>query len=264
MMQASADAYDQLVEWDKPEADSLSRVQARRRLERCQVYVELGKPEVAEPLLVDVVVAIEKLEGKESRPLATALATQATAVEKLGRVAEAERLWQESLRLSELVYGSRSVQQAQALHAVGRLLTRQDKLDLAKFSLEEAADIYAETVPPDGPEVVRLLLDLSACRSAAGEEHGAKRDLDHALELARAWNVPIGAPRLKGLLAEALKRKLDRLTLTGDASPEERRALKRELVEVLTDLQRRGALSKEEATWMENLTGTAKAGKEAS
>ncbi|MFH1418966.1 MAG: tetratricopeptide repeat protein [Planctomycetota bacterium] len=248
--------FETIRQWSDQRGIEPQQEDVRRMLQFGIAYIEAGRVQDAQRVLNIAVQTADRLHENDSSKTIAPRLTLSLAFEKSGDWANAERLAEEALRIAEKELSPKHAARGRAFAALGRVQMKADKLDLAKFSLEEAKQIFEEKRNQQNSFVahIKVLEDLAACHDAAGEKSEAISLLREAVDKSREIFAASEGKNLmlQATLAEALKLLIDNID-KDPAATEEATKLKGELKQILTHFRDIRALSVENKAWLNEL-----------
>lgn len=239
----------------KSEAPTETSIEQATRLGAC--YCEAGRLAEATAELRRAVDDAVRLFGKEDVKTIPPLLTLSQALERAGKLEEAEQTADQALRIAEAKLRRTSAGYAYTLSLMGQVQVARKELDLAKFSLEEAQRIFElpENRDSEAPALVGVMLNLGRCRMALGEKDEGLKLCREAVRKSLELADQSKGPNADALLARAVKQLLDGLKDDPAADKSEREALEKQLRILLDRLRTEHALSAENAEWLKELGG---------
>lgn len=235
-------------ERDSQNAGDPTAAQVRRMESYGQTLIDMGQASKAVEVLRRAVELSEKVHGKGDPATATALITYSEALCETGQLSEAEQVADSVVKISESRLPFRSAGSAHALLAAGRVYNRQKRLDLAKFTLEDAESIFVE-YQRDLLGKIECQLELARCYHNAGDKPRTEATLSAAVETARKLDEVNKTLYGDAFLAKALWCQLE----MGDLTSSRREAVRTELRKLLEQLRDANALNAAERGWLESL-----------
>ena len=244
--------YEKLVAWDDEErGQSDNGMLIDRASALGQRYLEVGRLDDAERMLLAVVDRIKKLHGDASIQMAVPLLGLATVYERRDELDRAAALCDEVLNLSEQNLPSNSRGTAIALMRVGRINAMQKRFEMARFSLEEAQRILKTRGEENSPLFIEVLHELGRCHGLLGEREKAVKRLKDALARCRQAAKDKRQVWPKFQTAKVLKALLD---AAGREGPEAA-AWRAELKTLLDEFKNKRSLNAEQQGWLKELGG---------
>jgi len=244
-----------VVEWDdanRGETDRLSMV--RRASKLGDLYYDLGRLDDAERLLLQVVDRFRKLRDDDNIFQATALLKLAKIYRKRGDLTKAESYCEEVLRISEAKLRRRkTVGIAYTMMEMGMIYTAQGVPEMAKFSLDEAHDLFGRYLEQDPQGNIEILRALASSHLKKDEPGKALELLRTALQRCRDWPPERMKPIRRAATTATLKALLDAADPKDPALEKDRRAWKAELKTLLEATRKDHALSGDEQAWLKEL-----------
>jgi len=137
--------------------------------------LETGEPARAEPLLRDAWAQAQRLDPPRAHR--SARNTYAIALERLGRLEEAERLLHEGVAADHAAFNGDEAQLAITRTQLGRVLRKRGDLSGAREQLEAAFSGYDNDEFPDGPRSAACFYELALVRHLQHEASAAARPL---------------------------------------------------------------------------------------
>jgi tetratricopeptide (TPR) repeat protein len=252
MLRPSMALYEELRQMDE-KLSAPTDPSVRRGEQLGSLYLLLGRPKDAVKLLKQVVADAEKVYGKGERLTATSLVTYCDALARIGELEEAERVGNDVLRICDTKMpdrnlAGRSVATAHTLLRVGRVYTQQKRYDVARFTLEDALDIFNKD-KRDVLGIVDCQLALVECYQASGQSEKAEKMQNECVDLARKFVTQAKSPHTDAALARALHSQIERGVVSGAA----KKAAEDELRAVLGRLRDAEALDADNEKWMSEL-----------
>lgn len=244
----------QVVDWDGArhgEKDSLIKIRRVSRLGG--ILIEVGRLNDAERILRQVVERLEKLRGKENVFLAAPLLILARVREKLGDLDEAEKLCDKVLQVSESKLRRKVPGIAYANMELGRISVLQGRLEMARFSLDEAREIFKQYAMQDPNGNIKILRELAHYHLKKGEPQEALILLREALQLCRDWSKRIITVHNRSATAKTLKTLLDATDANEPTLKNEREGWQTEFKTLLEAARASHALSAEEKAWLKQI-----------
>lgn len=213
----------------------------------------MDRDQEAVKLLKKVVADGEKVYGSGQRLTATALVGLCDALIKIGQLDEAEKVGDEALRICETklqdrTLQGRSVATGYTLIRLGRIYSKQKRFDVARFSLEDAADIFKKN-PQDPLGLIECQLELVDCNIAAGKREAAEKILQEAAGTAQQSFAKSPNPFTAYALVRALHKQLETGILAGKSKSE----VESELKKTLTRMRDEEALDGLTRKWLAEL-----------
>ncbi|RIK68188.1 MAG: hypothetical protein DCC66_10785 [Planctomycetota bacterium] len=248
LMEEALPVFALQYERDAKDTSALSSAQVRRMETYGQTLIDMGQAAKAVEVMRRAVELSEKVHGKGEPATATALITYSEALCEAGQLSEAERVADAVVKISESRLAFRSAGSAYALLAAGRVYNRQKRLDLAKFTLEDAESIFVES-QRDLLGKIECQLELAKCYHAIGDKPRTEATLSAAVETAREMDKVNKTLYGDAFLAKALWHQLE----LGDLTPSRREAVRTELRKLLERLRDANALNAAERGWLESL-----------
>jgi len=257
MYEDAVAALEQGKAWGprKTEAPTEASIERATRLGAC--YCEAGRLAEATAELRRAVDDAVRLFGKEDVKTVSPLLTLSQALERAGKLEEAEQTADQALRIAEAKLRRTSAGYAYTLSLMGQIQIARKELDLAKFSLEEAQRVFELPQNHDGevPALVGVLLNLGRCKIALGEKDEGLKLCREAVRKSLELADRSEGPGADALLARAVKQLWDSLKEDPAADKSECEALEKQLRSLLNTLRDAHALSAENAQWLKELGG---------
>ena len=255
MFADAAKAAETVRAWSAKLDQKPDEITMNRLLRLGTVYKELGRLDEAKSTLEEAVRISDTLKGDDTIKAVNPLLALSLVYEKLGQLQDAERSCEQALRLTEskLVRGSRG--QAYALMTMGRIQVKEKRVDLGKFSLEEARKIFEKDenrrIDPSG--FVSILQETGACRLADGDKTQAVELYRQSVSYCREVTDKVQNVSAKAMLANAIHQLLVALPTDSPADKKESDSLKADLKQLLEDLRKAHALNAENEQWLKEL-----------
>jgi tetratricopeptide (TPR) repeat protein len=190
-------------------ADSPTTARTRRYL--AAVYFELRQPEKAAELHAFTLQGAARRFGEESTEVAVASLDLASALEKAGDMAEAERHYRSTAALAERVAGPRARPTAHYLFHLGRFLVARERMEEARPVLTRAVEIW--DMVGDEAALTPALEELLTVHRATGEQAAATRTAEHLVR-----NVTRFRSGDREAVADAMSRREEILRWAGDVA----------------------------------------------
>jgi tetratricopeptide (TPR) repeat protein len=248
MLDEAAAALDVACKWDQETGSSFDDGVSTRVQHLGSLLVRLGRAKDAKGPLEKALQQATQRYGPGDRKLAGLLLPLAQSYEALGDWEAAEKTCNELLKISESKYGTESRGNAIALREMGRVYLARKKLDLARFSLEDAKRVTEKYQDLEPVEMIFVLFDYADLQAASGESSDAAKSARDALERSRKLAGKSKNPNIVGILAKAIKKVID-----ADSSAADRETLRSELRQLLTRLRAERALDAENRQWLQEL-----------
>jgi tetratricopeptide (TPR) repeat protein len=258
MLEESLAGFELLRKWDsavKPEP----KAALRRDVDLGSLYIGLGRPAEAKELLSQAVETARTLNGGEPREILAALSTLAVAYEKLSNLEEAEKAWEEVLRLTEKAVPGRTPSHAFALRNLGRIYSLLKRYDQAMFTFDDARKILDESPTADPADEVRFNWEYAECLAAQGKKADAIKHMDEAMVISKSLVEKSKLVHARALLAKTQVRYLQLLDDSAEGSRAS--ALRAEAIDILRQLQQAKALDAEDQTALRELSKKGEPGK---
>ncbi len=252
MVEAAVLVREKIREWDDSRPQRANEATIRRNIQLGRLYVDVGRPQDAKPLLARTVREATTIHGEGDRLLMNPLLSLALALDALGEFDEASHVCNQALNIAETKLAGNDLSIAFTLHSLGRIQMHQKSLDLAKFSMAEAKQRLEEGGRhADSAKFAELLRDLGACQVKIGEREEGLKLMREAVEFVRTIELEYPMQQ-KALLAETVKPLLDSLADGSAADASERDQLAAEFKKLLEELRDRAALNAESRRWLKD------------
>jgi tetratricopeptide (TPR) repeat protein len=260
LLEEAVKVCEEMRRWDE-ESSAVADDRSLIRAEQLgNLLVSVGRAAEGKAVLVKAAQAAERLHGKGGKKTGPALLSLAAAYEQLGELQSAEETCDQVVRISETQVGARSKANAYALRAMARIYLLQKRMDLAKFTFEDARKLVEAHQEDDPVEMIRFLQDYAQYQIAAGDRTGAVDTLRDALARSRKLQGQAKSLHMDALLARTLKRLVDALAAAGPTAAAEAEGFRREARALLEKLAAQQAMNGEEKKWLAELGGASAAG----
>jgi len=244
----------QLVQWDTARRDEKDNLRKIRRVSRLGgILIDVGRLDDAKRILSQVIARIKKLRGKGNVFLAAPLLNLARTQERLGNLEEAEKLCDKVLEISEAKLKRRVPGLAYANMEMGRINLLQGHLEMAKFSLDEAQEIFKQYAKQDPNGNIKILRELAHYHLKKGEPQKAIALLREALQRCRDWSKKHNTVHNRSATIETLKALLDATDANDSDLTQSRRAWQTEFKTLLEEARADHALNAEQKAWLKQL-----------
>ena len=252
MYEDAVAVYSRLYAWDQERSEEgASPAGIRLAMQFGSLCIDLGRLTEAKRVLTRAVRQSEAQYGEGHLEVSTPLLLLSLAQEKSGEFEAAEQTGEKALRICESKLRRGSFRRAQAMTAMGRVLTLQKKPDLARFFLEEATEVLESHAEENPAPLINAMLDLAALHQASGQDAEAVKLLREALRRWRAIVPQAKSAHVDALLARCIKLLSDALADQGPEAKKECAALRTELKALLKKLESGRALDAETKRWIE-------------
>jgi CHAT domain-containing protein/tetratricopeptide (TPR) repeat protein len=154
------------------------------------LYDRLGRYDLAEDLMRQVVDSIERLQGKDAPDYARSLANLAAIKERQGRLKEAEGLFRDSIRHMLAGNGFEEDDLSSSLHSLGFFYYYRGKTAEAEKLLAKAIEQRRRTLASDDPKLLHSLTSLGLVYIEQKRYDEAEQILREVLETRRKALIP--------------------------------------------------------------------------
>ncbi|MCP4370796.1 MAG: tetratricopeptide repeat protein [Deltaproteobacteria bacterium] len=134
---------------------------AHAQYELAWLYLEMGKYEKAEPLLIRSLEITEKVLGNEHTDVAASLDILASLYWQQGKYKKAEPLYTRSLGITEKVLGKEHLAVANSLSNLANLYTGQGKYEKAEPLFLRSLDIVEKSIGKENTSIATILNNLA-------------------------------------------------------------------------------------------------------
>jgi CHAT domain-containing protein len=154
-------------------AEAQPRETADATFALANLYLKAGEYEQASPLIERALEIRRTKFGDKDRDTAASFQQLAEFREELGGFAEAEKLYSDALAIRKLE-NSNSIETATTLHALGRLLSKMDKVREAEPLLREALTIREQKLSDQDVDTAYTLFELAKIAANNGNDSEAR------------------------------------------------------------------------------------------
>jgi CHAT domain-containing protein/Tfp pilus assembly protein PilF len=181
--QKIADAEAALARAKSQDPRSLETADAASAL--ADLYLKVGDYERASPWIATALKIRSEILGDHSLETSASYHQFAEFREELGAFEEAEKLYDDALNARQQA-DPNSLETAVTLHAMGRLLSKMNKLEDAKSRLRSALAIRKAKLPLDDVETAHTLYELARIEASAGNDSEARNLAERARQIFEA------------------------------------------------------------------------------
>ena len=252
MLEKALSLYQPLLQIDEKDGKP-SDGSIRRGEDAATIMLLMDRDKEAHDLLKKVVADGEKVYGPGQRLTATALVGYCDALTKLGQFEEAERVGDEALRICETKLQDRNLQgrsvaTGYTLIRLGRIYSKQKRFDVARFSLEDAQDVFRKN-SRDPLGLIECQLELVECYLGANQRDKAEKTLMEAVGTAKKISAQSPSPYTDYAMARTLHKQLE----TGILGTDSKSNIESELKKSLQRMRDQEALDAQTKKWLGEL-----------
>jgi serine/threonine-protein kinase len=149
------------------------------------IYVGLGMPEKAEPVLHDSMTARQSAGIADSQPAARTMWLLAGSLHERGQYTAAEPLARAAYDMTRRLVGPVNPQSAETLNTLAMILRETGRLDESEKMFLEVTQIFRETLGPEHPMVGMGLINTARLRMRHEDHASAERMIREALVIQR-------------------------------------------------------------------------------
>lgn len=247
---------EEVVKWnDANRRGKDSMIMVKRVSSLGDLYYDLGRFDDAERQLLKAVERLRKLKGDDSARLAPLFLNLARISRKRGELSKAESYCEKVLRITEAKIRSKALGTAYTTMEMGNIYTAQGTAAMAKFSLDEAREVFSLYADKDPEGNIKILRALARYHVKDDEPQKALELLRDALQRCRDWPAKRSKPQRKAATAATLKALLDTADPKDAALEKDKQAWRAELKTLLETIKKNHALSADEKAWLKELGG---------